>query len=210
MAGNPPPQRTVMTPPSLSDRPRGDQHLVTPDGSDRRECLASNAIDGSRAVRRPPWRIGAAARRSCSARSHVVERDDEKTGSRRAVRPRTGSRRGRRGHRVLHAPVLGAANSKRRNCRGIRGVVFEVPETSMGVAARTGVNGHQTEMTDSGVNRQCADSRAVEGDQSRETCFACHEHLGRSRTPTSPYCAEIASVEDANYGPVGRLAPGEN
>src|SRR5262245_46232477 len=54
---------------------------------------------------------------------HVVERKDGKTGSRRALRARAGSRRGRRGRPVLQEPVLGAADSERRNCPGGRGVV---------------------------------------------------------------------------------------
>src|SRR5215813_9370316 len=66
---------------------------------------------------------------------HVVERKDGKTGSRRALRARAGSRRGRRGRLVLQEPVLGAADSERRNCPGVRGVLSEVPEASMSVAA---------------------------------------------------------------------------
>src|SRR5215469_8034285 len=58
---------------------------------------------------------------------HVVERKDGKTGSRRALRARAGSRRGRRGRPVLQEPVLGAADSERRNCPGVRGVLSEVP-----------------------------------------------------------------------------------
>src|SRR5262245_10727239 len=60
--------------------------------------------------------------RSGSAPQHVVERKDGKTGSRRALRARAGSRRGRRGRPVLQEPVLGAADSERRNCPGVRGV----------------------------------------------------------------------------------------
>src|SRR5262245_47723607 len=66
---------------------------------------------------------------------HVVERKDGKTGGHRALRARAGSRRGRRGHPVLQEPVLGAADSERRNCPGIRGVLSEVPEASMSAAA---------------------------------------------------------------------------
>src|SRR5215472_11708561 len=66
---------------------------------------------------------------------HVVERKDGKTGSRRALRARAGSRRGRRGRPVLQEPVLGAADSERRNCPGVRGVLSEVPEASMSAAA---------------------------------------------------------------------------
>ena len=84
-------------------------------------------------------------RRSCSTPSRVVERNDEKAVSRRALRPGAGSRRGRRGHPVLQAPFLGAADSKRRICPGIRGGLFGVPEASMGAAAAR--SGHQTEIT---------------------------------------------------------------
>src|SRR5499433_3661839 len=80
---------------------------------------------------RPPIFFGlaiiASKRRSGSAPQHVVERKDGKTGSRRALRARAGSRRGRRGRPVLQEPVLGAADSERRNCPGVRGVLSEVP-----------------------------------------------------------------------------------
>src|SRR5215813_2763320 len=69
---------------------------------------------------------------------HVVDRKDGKTGSRRALRARAGSRRGRRGRPVLQEPVLGAADSERRNCPGVRGVLSEVPEASMSAAASRG------------------------------------------------------------------------
>ena len=59
---------------------------------------------------------------------------DGKTGSRRALRARDGSRRGRRGCPVLQEPVLGAAACEHRNRRGIRGVLSEVPEASMSAA----------------------------------------------------------------------------
>jgi hypothetical protein len=86
---------------------------------------------------------GRADRRSCSNPSYVVERNDGKTGScqagsRRALRARAGSRRGRRGRPVLQAPVLGAADSKRRNCAGIRGVLLEVLQASMSASAALG------------------------------------------------------------------------
>ena len=73
--------------------------------------------------------------RCCSTRSHLVERNDGKTGSRRALRARAGSRRGRRGPPVLQAPLLGAADRKCRDCPGVRRVRFEVPETSISAAA---------------------------------------------------------------------------
>jgi hypothetical protein len=44
-------------------------------------------------------------------------------------------RRGRCGHPVLQAPLLGAAASKRRSCPSIRGVLPEVPEASIREAA---------------------------------------------------------------------------
>src|SRR5262249_5550337 len=69
-------------------------------------------------------------RRSGSTPQHVVETMDGKTGSRRALRARAGSRRGRRGRPVLQEPVLGAADSERRNCPGVRGVLSAVPEGS--------------------------------------------------------------------------------
>jgi len=65
-------------------------------------------------------------RRSCSTPAHRVERSSGKTGDRRAVRACPGSRRGMRGCPILQAPLLGATDSKRRNRRGIRGVLFEV------------------------------------------------------------------------------------
>jgi hypothetical protein len=57
--------------------------------------------------------------------------DDGKTSSRRNLRARDGGRRDRRGRPVLQEPVLGAADSERRNCPGVRGVLSEVPEASM-------------------------------------------------------------------------------
>src|SRR5215510_4933218 len=66
---------------------------------------------------------------------HVLETLDGKTGSHRALRARAGSRRGRCGRPVLQEPVLGAADSERRNCPGVRGVLSEVPEGSVSVAA---------------------------------------------------------------------------
>ena len=48
--------------------------------------------------------------------ARVVEESDGKTDSRRALRSRAGSRRRRRGRPVLQAPVLGAADSERRDC----------------------------------------------------------------------------------------------
>src|SRR6516162_10211781 len=68
---------------------------------------------------------------------HVVERKDGKTGSRRALRARAGSRRGRRVRPVLQEPVLGAADSERRNCPGVRGVLSDVAEASMSAAGVT-------------------------------------------------------------------------
>ena len=47
---------------------------------------------------------------------HVVERKDGTSDSRRALRARTGSRRGRLGCPVPQEPVLEAADSERRNC----------------------------------------------------------------------------------------------
>ena len=58
----------------------------------------------------------------------VVERKDGRSGSRCALRARTGSRRGRRGRPVLQEPVLGAADSEHRNCTRVLGVLSEVPE----------------------------------------------------------------------------------
>src|SRR5262249_38628722 len=43
----------------------------------------------------------------------------------------------RRGRPILQEPVLGAADSKRRNCPGVRGVLSEVPEASISAAAVT-------------------------------------------------------------------------
>jgi len=39
--------------------------------------------------------------------------------------------RDRHGRPVLQAPILGTADSERRNCPGVRGVLSEVPEVSM-------------------------------------------------------------------------------
>ena len=69
----------------------------------------------------PPW-LHSAAR---SRKGHGT------TGSRRALRARADSRRGRRGRPVLQGPVLAAADGERRNCRGVRGVLSEVPEAFM-------------------------------------------------------------------------------
>ena len=38
---------------------------------------------------------------------------------------------------LLQEPVLGAADSERRNCPGVRGVLSEVPEASMSAAGVT-------------------------------------------------------------------------
>ena len=54
-----------------------------------------------------------------------------KTSSRRNLRSCDGGRRDRRGRPVLQEPVLGAADSERRNCPGVRGVLSEVPEASV-------------------------------------------------------------------------------
>ena len=59
---------------------------------------------------------------------HVVERKDGRSGSRRALRARAGSRRGRRGRPVLLEPILGAADSEHRNCFRVLGVLSDVPE----------------------------------------------------------------------------------
>ena len=66
-----------------------------------------------------------------STQSLVVERKYGKTDRGRALLPRAGSRRGRRGLPVLQEPVLAAADSERRNCLGVRGVLLEIPEASM-------------------------------------------------------------------------------
>src|SRR5580658_4796124 len=68
-------------------------------------------------------------------RSHVVERKDGKTVSRRALRARAGSRCGRRGRPVLQEPVLGAADGERRNRPGVLGFLLEVREAPMSAAA---------------------------------------------------------------------------
>ena len=59
---------------------------------------------------------------------HVVERKDGRSDSRRALRARAGSRRGRRGLPVPQEPVLGAADSERRNCPSVLGVLSDLPE----------------------------------------------------------------------------------
>jgi len=61
----------------------------------------------------------------------VVERKDGKVCSRRPLRSRAGSRRGRRGRPVLQEPVLAAADGERRNRPGFRVVLLKIPETSM-------------------------------------------------------------------------------
>jgi hypothetical protein len=74
-------------------------------------------------------------RRSCSTPWHVVERHRGTTGSHRALRARDGSRRGRRGRPLPQTPLLVAADSKRRNRPGIRGLLLVVPEASVSAAA---------------------------------------------------------------------------
>jgi hypothetical protein len=59
---------------------------------------------------------------------HVVERKDGTSDSRRALRARTGSRRGRLGCPVPQEPVLEAADSERRNCPSVLGVLSDLPE----------------------------------------------------------------------------------
>ena len=60
-------------------------------------------------------------------RRRVVERKDGRSDSRRALRARAGSRRGRRGPPVLQEPVLGAADSELRNRSRVLGVLSEIP-----------------------------------------------------------------------------------
>src|SRR6516164_828471 len=62
------------------------------------------------------------------APQHVVEGKDGTSDSRRALRARSGSRRGRLGRPVLEEPVLGAADSERRNCSSVLGVLSDLPE----------------------------------------------------------------------------------
>jgi len=66
-----------------------------------------------------------------STPQHAVERKHGKTGSRRALRTRADSRRGRRGRPVLQGPVLAATDGERRNCLGVRGILSEVLESSL-------------------------------------------------------------------------------
>jgi len=66
----------------------------------------------------------------------TLGREAEDENSRRALRARADSCRGRCGHPILQEPVLGAADGERRNCPGVRGVLCEVPEASMSLAAR--------------------------------------------------------------------------
>ena len=66
----------------------------------------------------------------------VVERKDGRSGSRRALRARAGSCRGRRGPPVLQEPVLGAADSERRNRSRVLGVLSEVPAAISHLALR--------------------------------------------------------------------------
>jgi len=67
-------------------------------------------------------------------RSLVAER---KGATRHTRRPAATLPRGRRGHPGLQAPLLGAADRKRRNCPGIPGVRSEVPEAHMSAAWQT-------------------------------------------------------------------------
>ena len=59
---------------------------------------------------------------------HVVERKDGTSDSRPALRAGAGSRRDRRGLPVPQEPVLGAADSERRNCPSVLGVLSDLPE----------------------------------------------------------------------------------
>jgi hypothetical protein len=113
---------------SVLARPGGEKRMPSPSGTARTYTRIS-----STSPRRRHW--PAAGCRSCSTPSHRVERNGGKTGRRRALRACAGSRRGRRGPPVLQTPALGAADSKRRDCPGVRGVLFEVPEASMSAAA---------------------------------------------------------------------------
>lgn len=56
--------------------------------------------------------------------------------SRRSLRARVGSCSGRRGRPVLQEPVLAAADGEHRNCPGFRGVLLEIPKTSMSASRR--------------------------------------------------------------------------
>lgn len=75
---------------------------------------------------------------------HSAGWNDANKGSPRALRARAGSRRGRRGRPVLRAPVLGAADRKRRNCPGVRCVLFEVPKVTMHEAVKILISLHST------------------------------------------------------------------
>ena len=88
---------------------------------------AAGGADGERCTGWPAA-IAAATRASSTRCNSSSSRSSAAT---RALRARAGSRRGRRGRPVLQEPVLGAADSERRNCPGVRGFRSEVPEASM-------------------------------------------------------------------------------
>src|SRR5215469_16954725 len=60
----------------------------------------------------------------------TVEHRRGKTGWHRALRGRTGGRHSLRGCLVPQAPALVAADNQRRDCPGVRGDLFQVPERS--------------------------------------------------------------------------------
>ena len=62
---------------------------------------------------------------------NVVERRYGTTGNRWALRVRDGSRRGSRGRPVLQEQVLAAPDGELRAHLGVRGVLLEIPESSL-------------------------------------------------------------------------------
>src|SRR5664279_2428776 len=65
------------------------------------------------------------------------------------------------GRPVLQAPFLAAADRKRRNCPGVRGVLFEVPEASMSAGRRNA--GHRASQRTQINGRRAAKRRHVSG-----------------------------------------------
>jgi hypothetical protein len=65
------------------------------------------------------------------ARNLKTETKNGKTDNSGTLRRADGSHYSCRGFHVLQKPVLATADRERRNCRGVRGFLLEIPETSM-------------------------------------------------------------------------------
>ena len=123
-----------------------------------------------------------------STPQHAVERTHGKTGSRRALRARADSRRGRRGRPVLQGPVLGAADGERRNCPGVRGVLSKVPERCSCSCRRTTF----------GLSlRMCQPATGTSA--ARPSPRSARTHRNEGRAPSTSLIAPTTRVEISSF-----------